>query len=150
MRVSRMPLAFRLTLAWAIRQADTIWASPPATALSYRPDVSCLRVPFSQVCCTRCWCVHALYYLGFVSHGSFAQHRDLGSSLFLQTFDCIALRSQNLSHEIELMAKKKKKQSRAELASRWGEVRWILTPRERCHNRSPGASFHVLQPSVAA
>lgn len=48
-------------------------------------------------------------YLGFVSHGSFAQDRDLGSSLFLQTFDCIALRSQYLPHEIELMAKQSRR-----------------------------------------
>lgn len=47
------------------------------------------------------------YYLGLVPHGSFAQHRYLGSSLFLQTFDGIALRSQNLPHKIELMATKK-------------------------------------------
>lgn len=42
------------------------------------------------------------YYLGLVPHGSFAQHRDLGSGLFLQTFDGVALRSQNLPHEVEL------------------------------------------------
>lgn len=50
-------------------------------------------------------------YLGFVSHGSFAQHRDLGPSLFLKTFDCVALRSQDLPHEIELVTK----QSRTKL-----------------------------------
>ena len=49
-----------------------------------------------------CW---GVYYLGFVSHGAFAQDRDLGSSLFLQTFDRVALRSQNLPHKIELNAK---------------------------------------------
>lgn len=42
------------------------------------------------------------YYLGLVPHGSFAQHGDLGSGLLLQTFDGVALRSQNLPHEIEL------------------------------------------------
>lgn len=57
-------------------------------------------------------CVSMCVYLGFVSHGSFAQHRDLGSSLLLQTFDCVALRSQNLPHKIELTAK----QSRTKLA----------------------------------
>lgn len=42
------------------------------------------------------------YYLGLVPHGSFAQHRDLGSGLFLQTFDGVALRSQNLPHKVKL------------------------------------------------
>lgn len=42
------------------------------------------------------------YYLGLVPHGSLAQHWDLGSCLFLQTFDGVTLRSQNLPHEIEL------------------------------------------------
>lgn len=42
------------------------------------------------------------YYLGLVPHGSFAQHGDLGSGFLLQTFDGVALRSQNLPHEIEL------------------------------------------------
>lgn len=43
-----------------------------------------------------------MHYLGFVSHGAFAQHRNLGSGFFLQTLDCVALRSQNLPDEIEL------------------------------------------------
>lgn len=49
----------------------------------------------------------SVLYLGFVSHGSFAQHRDLGPGLFLKTFDCVALRSQDLPHEIELVTKTK-------------------------------------------
>lgn len=41
-------------------------------------------------------------YLGFVSHGTLAQHRDLGAGLLLQTLDRVALRSQDLPHKIEL------------------------------------------------
>lgn len=51
--------------------------------------------------------VRALLYLRFVSHGSLAQHRDLGAGLLLQTLDCVALRSQNLAHEIELIAERR-------------------------------------------
>lgn len=51
-------------------------------------------------------CCHVSYecvtYLGFVSHGPLAQHRDLGSGLLLQTLDRVALRSQDLPHEIKL------------------------------------------------
>lgn len=95
------------------------------------------------VSCQMLACVRALCYLGFVSHGSFAQHRDLGPSLFLQTFDCIALRSQNLSHEIELMAKAK--QSRISLTAK-AEVNFNT---QRMMRQSLSrVSFHVLQPSV--
>lgn len=90
-----------------------------------------------------CVYVHALHYLGFVSHGSFAQHRDLGSSLFLQTFDCIALRSQNLSHEIELMAKTK--QGRISLTA---EAEVGFNTQRATRQSLSGVSFHVPQPSV--
>lgn len=53
------------------------------------------------------FCMHILPYLRFVSHGPLAQHGDLSPSLLLQTLDCVALRSQNLSHEIELMARQR-------------------------------------------
>lgn len=56
--------------------------------------------------------VHALLYLGFVSHGSLAQNGDLGAGLLLQTLDCVALRSQNLPHEIELTAGEQRKLAR--------------------------------------
>lgn len=58
------------------------------------------------------------YYLGLVPHGSFAQHRDLGSGLFLQTFDGVALRSQNLPHEVELTGTEKSGKSRLAVEAR--------------------------------
>lgn len=105
-------LGSAFTFTRAILPVDAIWARCLTSLLKYRPYVLWLQVPFAQVCSARCVCARGVYYLGFVSHGSFAQHRDLGSGLFLQTLDCIALRTQNLPHEIELTAK----QNRTKLA----------------------------------
>lgn len=72
--------------------------------------------------------VHALLYLGFVSHGSLAQHGDLGTGLLLQTLDCVALRSQNLPHEIELTAGEQQK------LARWSKVGVSNTLKQRHAN----------------
>lgn len=100
-------LGFTLTFTRPILWVDTIWAHCLPSFSNTSQMCYGFKYPFSQVCNTRSVCVR-LHYLGFVSHGSFAQHRDLGSGLLLQTLDCIALRSQNLPHEIELIAKQSK------------------------------------------
>lgn len=75
------------------------------------------------------------YYLGLVPHGSFAQHRDLGSGLLLQTFDGVALRSQNLPHEIELVGTqnpgKSKLASEERVASPPAPASTLVRPRRR-------------------
>lgn len=41
-------------------------------------------------------------YLRLVSHGTFAQHRDLCSRFLLESLDRVPLGSQNLTNEVEL------------------------------------------------
>lgn len=101
-----MPLAFHFMFTQAMGK---LTPSGPVACYLSQVQARCFKASgFLPDRCVKpdvgmCQC-----YLGLVSHGSFAQHRYLGSSLFLQTFDGIALRSQNLPHKIELMATKRK------------------------------------------
>jgi len=42
------------------------------------------------------------FYLGFVPHGSFPQHRDLSTRLLLQSLDGVPLWSKDLSNKVKL------------------------------------------------